>query len=1024
MPTPLASISGLSTGLDFQSLVDQIIEIESSRLDFLRVRISSQEAERTAWGEVRVLLDALSSATRALEDGSAVNSFTTSVVGSNPSILSASASASASTGSYAVRVLQKAQREVLASDSYASRTDALGLSGQFVAGGTVIDVQAGDTLQDIAGRVNALNSGPNPVGVSASVVGSAGSYRLVLSSAATGSSGLRLLDVSGVLGSLGLVDGTATLAHRTSGGFAGDPLADATTAVGALLGFTGTAPSGTVTLGAGANAFTVALDLSSMSLEDVRDAINGAAATAGSAMFAEVETVAVAGGFEYRLAVTGEAAATDAGAVLQALGVMAGGRGPVSQTVQGDALTTDAGGTLATAGTALSALFNGSASAGVTVGDTITFQGTDHAGAAFTFTHTVQAGDTIQTLLTRLEGAEGFDGSATATVDAAGRITLTATTAGSSRVSLQAFAGNEGGGILDLGAFQVTAEGRHRQVSTGADALVEIDGVLVTSSSNQITDAVSGVTFTVLGADPLSTADVVIDRDVDAAVEGVTAFVTAFNALVQYVGKGAGVLGAARPPLAGDVVLRGIRDRVALALQGSVPGSSFGSLSELGLQVERGGTYKLDASVLGDALRTDADAVLRIFGGYGVGSTSALTYLGASATTPQGTFDVVVSQLGSAAVLDSLGFSGAYADDATPDTLTLTDLATGAAYDVALTNGMTLAQIVASINAELAVTRDHVVTSARTMYADAGASALANSGTTLANLYHGAGQSSGFVAGTEVTISGTKPDGSTVLTTYDVTDPSTQTLGGLRAAVQSAFGATVSVSISGGQLVVRDLNAGESQLTVSVGSDIPGNAAPFGQMLVTVDGRGPGGLVAEAVGSELRIRDTSYGSAQGFQVAFTAGGSNGSGSLGLAAGSYSGTDVIGTIGGEVAVGLGNVLTGATGTVAQGLAVRVSGTAIGALGSVTYGAGLMTTVDTLLTDLLRTGTGGIDGVVRRVDESIDRTQDRLTDREARLEVRRQNLVARFVKLEEAMAKAQSLQEYLTTQLASLPKASRS
>jgi len=1024
MATPLASISGLSTGLDFQSLVEQIHTIESARLDYLRVRISSQEAERTAWGEVRGLLDALASATRTLRDGSAINTFSANVVGANPSILKVSAGSTATPGSYAVRVVQKAQREVLASDTFASRTSALGLTGQFVAGGTVVDVQAGDTLQDIAGRVNALNSGPNPIGVTASVVGSTGSYRLVLSAASTGSTGLRLLDLTGILGSLGLVDGTTALANRTSGGFASNRFADPTTAVGALLGFTGTAPSGTVTLGDGANAFTVALDLNTMSLEGVRDAINAAAATAGAATFAEIETVAVGTSFEYRLAVTGEAAATDAGAVLQALGVLGGGRGAVTHTLQGDALTTDAGGTLATAATSLSSLFNGAAGAGVAVGDTITFQGTDHTGTAFAFSHTVQAGDTIQTLLTRLEGAEGFNGSATATVDAAGRITVAATTAGASRISLQAFAGNEGGGILDLGAFQVTAEGRQRQVSAGADAVVEIDGIQVTSSSNEITDAVTGVTFTVLGADPLSTGDVVIDRDVEAAVEGITAFVTAYNALVEYVGKGAGVLGDARPALAGDLVLRGIRDRISFVLQGSVPGSAFGSLSQIGLEIARGGKYDLDATALADALRTDASSVLQLFGGYGVGSTSALSYLGAGASTPPGTYDVFVSQAGAAAVLDSIGFGGTYVDDGSADTLTLTDLATGAAYEVALTNGMTLAQIVAAINASLAVTRAHVVTSERTLYSDSGAGAAATAATALGDLYHGAGQSSGFVAGTEITISGTKPDGSTVLTTYDVTDPSTQTLGNLRTAVQAAFGSAVSVTISGGQLVVRDLSAGDSQLAVSIGSDIAGNAAPLGQMLVTVDGRGAGGLVAEAVGSELRIRAAGYGSAQGFQVAFTGGGSNGSASLGLATGSYSGTDVVGTIGGEAATGIGNVLTAAAGTAAEGLAIRVSGTGTGALGTMTYGAGLMSTVDTLLDDLLRVGTGGIDGVVRRMDESIDRAQDRLADHEARLEVRRQNLLARFVALEEAMAKAQSLQSWLTSQLASLPKASRS
>ena len=49
----LASISGLATGIDFRDLVDQIIEIESSRLNYLRESISNDEARKTAWGEVR-----------------------------------------------------------------------------------------------------------------------------------------------------------------------------------------------------------------------------------------------------------------------------------------------------------------------------------------------------------------------------------------------------------------------------------------------------------------------------------------------------------------------------------------------------------------------------------------------------------------------------------------------------------------------------------------------------------------------------------------------------------------------------------------------------------------------------------------------------------------------------------------------------------------------------------------------------------------------------------------------------------
>ena len=377
-----------------------------------------------------------------------------------------------------------------------------------------------------------------------------------------------------------------------------------------------------------------------------------------------------------------------------------------------------------------------------------------------------------------------------------------------------------------------------------------------------------------------------------------------------------------------------------------------------------------------------------------------------------------MSQLGSFAVVDSIGFGGTYVDDGSADTLTITDQASGAQYDIALVNGMTLVDIINAINTELSVVQDHEVTSERTLYSDSGASTPATSSTTLESLYHGSGQSSGFVAGTQVTFSGTKADGTTVLETFDVTDPSTQTLGDLRSAMQSAFGSGVSVSIVGGQLVARDTSAGESQLSVNVGSDIAGNPAPFGQLLVTSQGRGGSSIVAEALGSELRIRDSAYGSAQGFSVAFTAGGANGTASLGLAAGSYAGTDVVGTINGEATTGVGNVLTADAGTAAEGLAVKVSGTVTGSLGSVTYGQGMMSTASNILDGLLRTGDGAIDGIIKSLDDSVDRVEDRLFDREEALEVRRQNLLERFAALEAAIAQAQSIQQWLTAQLGTL------
>ncbi|MEM7416453.1 MAG: flagellar filament capping protein FliD [Gemmatimonadota bacterium] len=1014
--TSLASISGLATGIDFRDLVDQIIEVESSRLDYLRLQISGGQSETAAWAEVRAILQALNDASEGLADGNALDVFTTDVLGVNSANLSVSADETATPGRHLVRVVQTATREVMGSALQSSRTDALGVAGEFIIGGTVVDVVAEDSLLDIASRINALNFGANPVGVSASVVGTEGAYRLVMSATDTGEQGLGALDTSGVLTSLGFFDGTTVLKNRTSGGFATDTFTDPTTTVGTLLGFGSGQPAGSVTLGSGASAFNVSLDLGTQSLTDVRDAINSAAAGAGSSMFAELVTQ----GSGYRLEITGTAAATDSNGVLQALGILEGSRAATSQVVSGDILTTD-GSTPATATSTLTSLFNGASPSGAAAGDTIAFSGTDHLGNAFSFTHTIQAGDTLQTLITRLEGAEGFNGGATVEVSVDGRLSVTSATEGSSQLSLQAFAGNEGGGILDLGDFEITTEGRDRQVSIGRDAIVEIDGALVTSGSNDITDVVQGVTFSLLGADPDSELEVVIGRDESAGVEALQAFVDAINALASFVDAGAGVIGDARPPLTGDPLLRGIRDRLNFALQASVPVGASGSvrLADLGVEVTRDGTYALDSAKLTQLLQEDPEVVRAALGSFGSGSTAAVSYVGAGSGTTPGTYAVNITQAASLASVTSVGFGGAYIDDGTADTLTVTNTGSGSAYQVSLSNGMTLAQIIDALNTEFDREANQVVTSERTLYSDSGATSQATDSTLLSDLYHGAGQSSGFVAGTELTFSGTTGDGSAVLQTFTVTDPSTQTLGQVRSAVQSAFGAGTTVSIINGQFVVTDQDAGSSQLSVSIGSDVPGNAAPLGVMQVTSVGRDDAGLVADDEGGELRIRGSSFGSSSNFSVSFTAGGGNGTGSLGLAAGSYTGTDVIGTIGGEAATGVGNILTADTGTTAAGLAVRISGTQTGAVGDITYGQGIMANVVDIADQLLGSDDGSIEAIIKRIGENVERAEDRLFDREERLEVRRQQLLQQFITLEQAIARAQSQQERIAAQIANLP-----
>ncbi len=1016
-----SSISGLASGLQWGDLIDDIIRLERRPVERLEAKIDAEQARTAAWDSVRTLLKSLQTATTGLSSGSAFSAFSVGLSGfstTTGSPFQASVSSSATPGTHTVRVLARAESEMVGGSLQSSRSTALGLTGSLLVNGATIQVEATDSLETLAGKINARNTGSARTNVGATISRVDGSYRLMLSATETGANGIRLGDPDGVLQSLGLVDGTTTLRNRTASGFTGDALADGATAVAALRGLPAGSGIGTIQLGSGATQFSVALDLNTMSLADVAGAINTAAGVAGSAVSAAVETMADGG---VRLAVSGTATYVDSAGVLEILGAVEGGRSAVAQQIAGGVLATDGAGTPATAATALANLWTGGTAAGVTVGDTLTFRGTRGDGTAFEFTHTVAGGDTLQTVVDRLNGAEGYNGSATASIALDGRLSVVDGTAGASLLDLEVLAGNEGGGSFDPGATTVVAEGRRREVVAGADALLEVDGAYLERASNTVTDAIDGVTLELSSADPNTVVDLAITRDVSATVDAVKAFIEAFNALAKFVDQGAGVTGSARPPLTGDSVLRTMRSSLQIALQSTIQatlGGGFTRLGDVGIEIQRDRTFSFDAAALTAALQQDPTGVANLFQGQGFTSSSSLSYLSAGDATRPGAYDVVVTAAATTASLTSVGALATYADDGVPDLLSLTDSSTNRAYEIALDNGDTVQAIVDRLNAELALAQPRELGASRTVYADAGQTAVADDNTLLSDLYYGDGTGAGFVPGSVVTFSGVQANGVSFLRTFTVTDPGTQTLGELRNSLQSALNGSADVTVENGNLVVRASSAGSSLLAVTVGSDIVGNESFLGTMDVAVEGRNASTLVAENVGGEIQIRAAQPGSASGFTLALTAGGADGTASLGLTAGAVQGTDIVGTIGGEAATGVGAVLTAAAGTTAEGLSLRAPGSGTGLLGSVTYSKGVAESMSQVLKALLGTEPGSVTAIQEGLDRAVDRLGDRVDRWENRLVLKREQLVRKFTALEEAMARAQSQSAWLTQQFASL------
>lgn len=1009
MLSSIASFSGLASGIQWRDLIDQMMALEAAPIDRLQERIDGARLRTAAWSDFTTRVANLRDASK----NAAANALRANKVAlSGSGIASAAVTPDASAGTHTVRVLSLATAESLGGDVVASRTDALGVAGELRVNGQRVEILATDSLNDVARRFNEANAG-GALGVTASVLTTAAGHRLILNSTSTGEAGIDLADgAGGVLRSLGLLTDDVSIKHITTSGARSDVFADATSTVSDLLGLTTPPAAGNVDLG----GVAVTLDLATMSLADVAAAINTASTLAGRGITATV----VEDGEGRRLDIRGTTSFTDANRVLESLGVVEGGRGAVAHQI-GSGVLGAAGATPASAGTLLSDLWSGGAAAAVQAGDTLTLRGTRGDGTTFDLTYTVAGGDTVQTVLDRLNSAVDAFGAgarpAVASVSADGRITVTDGTGGDSRLGLTIIAHNENGGTLDFGEFAATTVGRARQIRAGADAAVEIDGSFLSSAGNTITSAVPGLTLRLGAADPNALSTVTVARDVDAGVAAIQKVVDAYNSLAEFVdGQLAPPADGASPkPLHSDSVLRSMRSTLRTSLNAILDGGTTGGparLADIGIEIDRAGRYTVDAEKLRSSVENSGEAVARLMGVFGSTTGAGLSYVASTDASRDGQYAVQITQAAAAAAITGAGFGGVYSDDIEPDWLTIRDTATNRAYSIALIDGMTTAQIVNAINSELAKPQTHRIETGSALSADAGGTP-ADDATALADVHIG-GAATGITAGDTLTISGSRTDGSAFLASLVV--PVGGTLADLRTAAQQAVGADVALSWQAGRLVAETEAAGSSTFTLSITSDNAGGGTlDFGGFTVTQQGRGTSNITASDDGGQLRLAHADYGSAAGFEVSFAAGGSDATASLGLAAGTFAGADLAGTIGGFAATGTGRILAGSAGSAVEGITLRYDGAATGDIGALTFSRGIGSRVTLAADALLGSGGGSIQSVIERIDGSIARWDNRILTLEGRLEMRREQLIRRFTALEAVMAQAQSQSAWLDSQV---------
>lgn len=695
----VASFSGLASGIQWQDMIDQIMQLEQARrLDPITDRITAQQRSAQAWTSYQSVVSKLGDAAKALRDGTAFGTFkTTAGTGAGGrALVTATASVDAAPGSYKVKVLDLARAEKLSGGVVGSTSEPLGLAGEFAVNGRNVTITASDTLASLRDRINAANSGSNPSRVSASILSTGtGAYRLVLTSEVPGAAGIDLTDgASHVLGSLGIVSDTYAANRTASGGTATRQLSSVTTAIAAALGVTMPAPS-SIRVG----DQVISVDLAVDSLASIAAKIESAGVPART-----VEET-VDGRTTYRLeveatvgTVTGEE--VEGQRTLEVLGFSQAGRDAVRQVVTSESAWTASGGAAADGASALVGLDTPGLQTALADGDTITIAGTDGAGAPVLQSFTVGPTSTVDDLLAAVEGAFGARG-VTASI-AGGTLSVTDGVGGESKLALSLQVSRAGTDLGNLGRIATTTAGRSREVVAGSDAVLEVDGVRVTRGGNTVSDVIAGVTLSLQAADAESEIDVTVTRDDDATVAAVRKFASAYNDVVNFV-KQQTAPGAA---LAANGTLRSTMSQLTNVLLTGVTGLPEGSAytrgALVGVALSKTGMLEVDADALKDALQTNLADVKALFGTNGTTSDAALEYVVSGSATQPGTYDVAITTAATRPLLAGAGFGGTYTASGASDALKVIDAVSGKAVTLDLATGTTSADIVAALNTKFA----------------------------------------------------------------------------------------------------------------------------------------------------------------------------------------------------------------------------------------------------------------------------------------------------------------------------------
>jgi len=185
-------------------------------------------------------------------------------------------------------------------------------------------------------------------------------------------------------------------------------------------------------------------------------------------------------------------------------------------------------------------------------------------------------------------------------------------------------------------------------LQTAQEAKFTLDGIALTRNTNDISDVLSGVTFSLLQPTPTgATINISIGPNTDQISSALQTFVTDYNTfrddVVAQQASNPDGTAASSAVLFGDSTIRDIMTRVQQVLSASVGGLT---MSDLGLSFNEQNELQLDTGVLSSVLSTNLSGVMALLSAQTTTSSNQLTLINTGNSPESFTLDVQVDSSG------------------------------------------------------------------------------------------------------------------------------------------------------------------------------------------------------------------------------------------------------------------------------------------------------------------------------------------------------------------------------------------